>query len=144
MDNVKNIVMWFLSVVCSLIACLFGGWDWALQTLIIFISADFLTGLLIAGFWEKSNKSYSGKIDSRACLRGLIRKGGILLVVLIANRLDIVMCTDGFARTAVIFYFIGNEGISIIENLGIMGVPFPKWLKNKFQVLKNDTEKVCS
>lgn len=140
MDSIKTLLLSALSVFCSFIAYVLGGWDWALQTLIIFISVDFISGLLIAAVWNKSTKTVSGKIDSRACWQGLIRKGGILLVVLISNRLDTVMGTDGFVRTAVIFYFIGNEGISIIENLGIMGIPLPNWIKENFQNLKDKME----
>ena len=142
MDNIKNYILAVLGVSGAFIAELLGGWDWSLQSLIIFISIDFILGLLVAGVWGKSNKTVSGKLDSKACWQGLIRKGGILLVVLIASRLDIVMNTNGFVRTAVILYFIGNEGISIIENLGIMGVPFPKWLKEKFENLKEKNEKL--
>ena len=142
MDNIKNYILAALAASGAFIAELLGGWDWSLQSLIIFISIDFILGLLVAGVWGKSNKTVSGKLDSKACWQGLIRKGGILLVVLIASRLDIVMNTNGFVRTAVILYFIGNEGISIIENLGIMGVPFPKWLKEKFENLKEKNEKL--
>ena len=142
MDNIKNYILAVLGVSGAFIAELLGGWDWSLQSLIIFISIDFILGLLVAGVWGKSNKTVSGKLDSKACWQGLIRKGGILLVVLIASRLDIVMNTNGFVRTAVILYFIGNEGISIIENLGVMGVPFPKWLKEKFENLKEKNEKL--
>ena len=141
MEHIKQYILAALSVIGAFIAKLLGGWDWSLQTLVIFISIDFILGILIAAFWGKSNKTESGTLDSKACWQGLIRKGGILLVVLIATQLDVVMATGGFVRTAVIFYFIGNEGISIIENLGIMGVPLPSWLKSKFESLRDDNDK---
>ena len=140
MDSIKNYVLVSLGIVGAFIAEAFGGWDLSVQTLVIFITVDFTLGLLIAAVWGKSSKTETGKIDSRACWQGLIRKGGIFLVVLIAARLDLVMQTDGFVRTAVIMYFIGNEGISIVENLGTMGVPLPNWLRHRFEALKNDSK----
>ena len=141
MNDLKTFVLAFSGSAGAVIAQFLGGWDWALQTLIIFISVDFILGVLLAAIWGKSSKSESGSIESRACLKGLFRKGGILLTVLVAAQLDALVGTGSFCRTAVIIYFIGNEGISITENLGIMGVPFPKWLKNKFETLKEDNGK---
>ena len=70
---------------------LFGGWDAALQTLIIFMAIDYITGLIVAGVFHASPKTKSGTLESRAGWKGLCRKGETLLIVLVACRLDAVM-----------------------------------------------------
>lgn len=114
-----------------------GGWDTSLQTLVVLMAIDYVTGILCAAVWKKSPKSESGAFESKASLKGLIRKGAILLVVYIATRLDIMTGTT-ITRTAVIMFFIANDGFSIIENIGIMGVPMPPQIKNAFALLRKD------
>ena len=104
------------------IASLYGGWDAALQTLILFMAVDYVTGLIVAGVFHASPKSRTGALESRAGWKGLIRKGETLLIVLVACRLDAVMATS-FVRDAVVIGFICNETISIVENAGLMGLP---------------------
>lgn len=133
---IKDTVLVALSVAGSFIARSLGGWDTALQTLIIFMAIDYITGLLVAGVWQRSNKSQTGAIESRAGFKGLIRKGLILFVVLIGVQLDAIIGLQAFCRTAIVLFFCGNEGLSIIENLGIMGVPLPDFIKTKFEQLK--------
>lgn len=65
----------------------------------------------------------------------------MLLVVYVAVQLDTVANTGGYLRTAVILFFIANEGFSVIENLGIMGVPMPPAVKNAFAAIKSKAEK---
>lgn len=122
------------------IATAFGGWDTGLQTLIAFMAVDFVMGIIIALVWHNSPKSKDGTFESNASLKGLFRKGGILLIVYIAVKLDIIANTNGYIRTAVILFFLANEGFSIIENLGIMGVPMPSIVKNAFAAIKNQSE----
>ena len=87
------------------IASLYGGWDEELQTLIIFMAVDYVTGLIVAGVFHASPKSRTGALESRAGWKGLIRKGETLLIVLVACRLDAVMATS-FVRDAVVIGFI--------------------------------------
>jgi len=134
---IKDTILAALSIAGSFIARSLGGWDSALKTLIIFMAIDYLTGLLVAGVWQRSNKSQTGALESRAGFKGLIRKGLILLVVLIGVQLDLILGIQGFCRTAIVLFFCGNEGLSIIENLGIMGVPLPDFVKEKFEQLKD-------
>lgn len=145
---VKDAVLAVLAVIGSTIARFLGGWDTALQTLIVFMALDYLTGLLVAGVFQRSSKSETGALESRAGFRGLIRKGLILLVVLLGVQLDHILGLESFCRTAVILFFCGNEGLSIVENLGIMGVPLPDFVREKFEQLrakgnpeKNEEEK---
>lgn len=131
---VKEGICTTIGVVGSMIAAAFGGWDQALITLIVFMCADYISGLAVAGFFHKSNKTESGGLESRAGWKGLCRKGVTLLFVLIAYRLDLTIGVD-YIRNAVIIGFIANELISIVENVGLMGVPLPTVIENAIEIL---------
>lgn len=118
-----------------------GGWDTGLQFLIGIMAVDYLLGVLIALVWHKSQKTADGTFESNASLKGLLRKFSVLLIVYVAVQLDTVASTGGYLRTAVILFFIANEGFSVIENLGIMGVPMPDAIKNAFAAIKQKAEK---
>lgn len=128
-----------IGIVGGMIAALFGGWDAALLTLVIFMAVDYITGLLVAGVFHNSEKTKNGALESRAGWKGLCRKGVTLLVVLVACRLDLIMGSN-FIRDAVVIGFIANETISIIENAGLMGVPIPAVIVQAIDVLKNKSE----
>ena len=130
----KTGIMATLGVVGGFIASLFGGWDAALTTLIIFMGVDYVTGLIVAGVFHNSRKTETGSLESRAGWKGLCRKGMTLLIVLIACRLDLIMGTT-FVRDAVVIGYIANETISIIENAGLMGIPIPAPLKKAIDIL---------
>ncbi len=119
------------------IASLFGGWDSGLTTLVIFMAVDYITGLICAGVFHKSRKSDTGALESNACFKGLIRKGVTLLIVLVANRLDVAIGTS-YIRDAVCIAFSANELISIVENVGLMGVPVPEVITQAIDVLKKE------
>lgn len=123
-----------IGVVGGAIAALLGGWDEALITLIIFMTIDYLSGVIVAGVFHTSKKSESGALESRAGFKGLCRKVIVLLFVLIATRLDLVMGTT-YVRDAVIIGFITNELISIVENAGLMGIPLPAIITKAIDVL---------
>ena len=127
-----------VGVAGSVLSALLGGWDMALQTLIIFMAVDYSTGLVVAGVFHRSGKSTTGSLESLAGWKGLCRKGGTLLLVLVAAQLDRVMGSE-FCRDTVVIGFLANEAISIIENAGLMGVPFPPILRKAIEVLKNQT-----
>lgn len=129
-----------LGAVGSFVAGLFGGWDASIITLLIFMLVDFLSGLIVAGVFHKSKKSESGALESRAGWKGLIKKGMTLLIVVVANRLDIQLGTT-YIRDAVCIAFMVNEVISIIENAGLMGLPVPKVISNAIELLKHQDEK---
>lgn len=121
------------------IASLYGGWDAALQTLILFMAVDYVTGLIVAGVFHASPKSRTGALESRAGWKGLIRKGETLLIVLVACRLDAVMGSN-FVRDAAVIAFVANETISIIENAGLMGLPIPAVIIKAVDILKQKAE----
>ena len=128
-----------VGVAGGFIASLFGGWDAALTTLLIFMGVDYVTGLIVAGVFHRSQKSTDGALESRAGWKGLCRKGMTLLVVLVACRLDLVMGST-FIRDTAIIAFIANETISIIENAGLMGVPIPAVVAKAIDILKQKAE----
>ena len=112
-----------------------GGWTTGMQTLLIFMGIDYLTGLIVAGVFKNSNKSESGALESRAGWKGLCRKGMTLLIVLISYRLDLMLGTS-YIRDAVIITFAVNEALSILENAALMGLPLPAVLVKALDVLK--------
>lgn len=142
MEGVGEMKLKMLSIVGivgSFIASLFGGFDAAMVTLLIFMGIDYITGLIVAGVFHTSRKTPNGTLESRAGWKGLCRKGGTLLVVLVACRLDLVMGSN-FIRDAVVIAFIVNETISIIENAGLMGIPIPAVIVKAIEVLKQKSE----
>lgn len=128
-------ILGVFSVVVGGIASALGGFDVILKFLVTLMAIDYLTGLIIAIVWKKSPKTSGGGVESHQSVKGLFRKGGMLLVVYLGVQLDLVTGTD-FVRNMVIMFFIGNEGISVMENLGIMGVKYPPFIANAFEVLK--------
>ena len=135
----KNGFCTMIGAIGALIASLFGGWDTALATLMIFMATDYVTGLIVAGVFHTSQKSENGALESRAGWKGLCRKGVTLLGVLVACRLDLITGTN-FIRDAVIIAFICNETISIIENAGLMGIDIPPALTAAIEVLKKKSD----
>lgn len=128
-----------IGITGSFIASLFGGWDAALITLMIFMGIDYSTGLIVAGVFHKSKKTETGALESGAGWKGLCKKGVTLLIVLVACRLDLTMGSN-FIRDAVVIAFIANETISIIENAGLMGIPIPTVITRAIETLKDKAE----
>lgn len=128
-----------IGIIGAFIASLYGGWTDGMTTLLMFMAIDYIMGLLVAGVWHKSKKTEDGRLESRAGWKGLVRKGVTMLIVLVAARLDMTIGTTVIRDTAVIG-FVANEGISIIENAGLMGVPLPAVIVNALEVLKNQAE----
>ena len=134
--TVKNAVLGFIATAGSVIANALGGWDAALTVLVAMMAADYLTGVLVALIWHRSNKTDDGTLSSKAGFKGLCKKGMIILIVWIAVLLDNAIGAN-YVRTAVILFFIGNEGISLLENAGLMGVPYPRFIKKALQALRD-------
>ena len=131
----KEIVCTASGIVGGSIAALFGGFDAALFTLIIFMAIDYISGLIVAGVFHNSEKTENGALESNEGWKGLCRKGVTLLIVLVACRLD-MMIDSNFIRDAVVIGFVVNETISIIENAGLMGVPIPPAIMEGIEVLR--------
>lgn len=138
-NTIKATVLAIIGAIGSVLSNLLGGWDTALQTILIFMTIDYITGLIVAGVFKKSPKTDTGTLESKAGWKGLCRKGMTLLVILVAAQLDKVTGTD-VIRNAVIIGYIANEALSIIENAGLMGLPVPKFLRNAIDILKKKSE----
>ncbi len=131
----KNTVVAGIGIIGSFISTLFGGWDTGLVTLCIAMAVDYITGWIVAGVFQKSEKSENGGLSSSAGFKGLAKKGVILLFVLMAYRLDLTVGST-YIRDAVIIAFIANEVISITENAGLMGIPIPAVIIKAIDILK--------
>ncbi len=112
-------------MLCSSIgSALFGEFDVALQTLMLFMAVDFITGLIVAGVFKKSLKSDDGRLQSNAGFKGIARKCMMLLCVLVGYRID-MLAGINIVRNSIITAFIVNEVVSINENAVLMGVDVP-------------------
>ena len=136
----KNIICGIIGIIGGFIANAFGGWSAALTTLLIFMGVDYLSGLILAGVFHASPKSEDGTLESYAGWKGLVRKGMTLLIVLIGARMDMLLGVS-YIRDAMVIAFCVNELLSIIENMGLMGVPMPEILTNAIEMLKSKSEK---
>lgn len=103
----------------------FGGWDAALMALVICMSVDYISGSIVALVFHNSNKSETGAYNSAYGLKGLCKKGLMLLFVVVAVQADNLLGSE-YVRDAVCIGFCTNEILSIVENLGLAGVPMPQ------------------
>lgn len=129
-----KIVSTVTGLVGGFITTLLGGWTYGMTTLCIFMAVDYISGLIVAGVFKKSQKTDSGALESRAGFKGLCRKCMALFIVLMAYRLDLMIGTD-YIRDAVVIAFCVNESLSIVENAGLMGLPMPDVIKKAIDVL---------
>lgn len=101
---------------------------------------DYISGIVIAVIFKASPKSSNGALDSRVGLKGLFRKAGIFVAILVCRWIDVMMNTS-FVMEAATVAFIVNELISIVENLGIAGVPIPKLMRDALTQLEQQSGK---
>jgi toxin secretion/phage lysis holin len=130
----KEFICTIIGAIGGFVAAIFGGWDSAFVTLLIFMAVDFATGLITAAM-GRSDKSVSGKLNSSSCWQGLAKKVCVLMLIIVAVRVDILLGTT-YVRDAVCIGFCCNELISIIENTGLMGVHYPAVLNNAIELLQ--------
>ena len=126
----KNLINFVTGTLATTLVYFLGGWDIALQILITVIVLDYVTGVFKA--------IYNKKINSSVGLKGIIKKIGYLIIVAVAVILDKIAGNTGAIRTLVIYFFVANEGISILENWGGMGLPLPQKIFDVLEQLKND------
>lgn len=141
MDNVWAWMIKAGAAIGGAVASFFGGWDSFLIAMIVFMVIDYATGLAV-GIANKSHKTENGGLDSRVGWKGLIKKATVLLVIGMATVLDNVVGTDHMIRSAAVFFYIANEGLSILENVAVLGVPMPKIIGSVLeQMQEQKTEK---
>ena len=126
----KNIINFITGTLATMLVFLLGGWDIAIQVLLLVVFLDYISGILKA--------IYNKKLNSEIGLKGIVKKIGYFIIVAVAVILDRTMGDTGAIRTLVIYFFVANEGISILENWGGMGLPLPQKLKDTLEQLKND------
>ena len=139
MTRIKEILTAGVGALGGLMSWLYGGFGDAMLVLIVFMALDYMTGLIVAGVFHKSSKSETGALESKAGWKGLCRKGMTLGIVMMAALLDRIMGT-AYIRDAVVVGFIFNESLSILENTGLMGVSYPRALKNALDLLNQKGE----
>ena len=128
----KEFVCAALAGIGTFLSFIFGDWDVALQCLVIAIALDYISGIIKAFI----NKELSSKIG----VKGILKKVGVLVVVALAVLIDKITGESGAIRTLVIYYFVANEGLSIIENLGEAGLPIPDVIKKALKSLKDESK----
>lgn len=131
MEKMFNSISVAFGVIGGLIVSFLGGWDGLAITLVSFIVLDWITGLLKA-IYNKNLSSYTG-------FKGIIKKVVILIIVGVAVLLEKNMGIPAI-REIVMMFFIANEGISLLENVSQMGIPFPEKLKEILIQLRNKKE----
>lgn len=123
-----------IAVLGTLFTWLFGTWDTALAILITFMILDYTTGLL-RGYLSK-------KLSSDVGLKGIARKAVILVVLIVAVLLDRLLSGDIYVfRTLVCYFYIANEGLSILENCSVIGLPIPIKIQDALEQLKEGNKK---
>ena len=129
MDKVFDKTIRVLAAAGGAVAGALGGWDALLRVLVWMMAADYASGVIVA-VMGRSRKTDYGGLSSKVGAAGILRKGLMLMVVLAAALLDSAMGdTNAMCRDAACWFYIANEGLSLMENLGLMGVPFPEKLK---------------
>lgn len=120
----------FLIMVQGIIGIAFGEWDDLLSALVLFMVVEYLTQILVAIL----NK----KVSSEIGFRGMAKKVSIIFLVMVGNVIDVLIIQNGsIIRTAVIFFYLSNEGILILENVAILGLPIPQKLKDILEQFKD-------
>ena len=121
-----------VAVLGAIITFLLGGWSPLLQVLVIFIAIDYAVGVVVAG--------YHGKLSSKIGFKGIAKKVLILLLVAVAYSIDTILGDGTLMRDAVIFFYLANELLSILETVGKTSLPVPDVLKNAVETLNNKGE----
>lgn len=129
-DKILSMV---IAVIGSLVNYLLGGWDLALKTLLVFMALDYILGILCGGKKKR--------LSSEVAFHGILKKVAILAVITVGVSLDNIIHGQGLLRGLVLFFYIGLEGISIIENATLLGVPVPERLRDALEQLKEGNKK---
>ena len=129
--------------ICTVSGCIgaafcwaFGGFDAGLAALLVCMGVDYISGSIVALVFHKSTKTETGAYNSMYGLKGLCKKGLMLLFVLVAVQVDRMLGTS-YVRDAVCIGFAINEILSIVENLGLAGIPMPESIMKALEQLQS-------
>lgn len=128
----KTIINNVISILATYFIYLVGGIDVAFISLLVIMALDYITGVLSA--------IYNKKLNSKIGYKGILKKASYLLVIALGVILDKLLGQTGSVRTLIIYFFVANDGISILENVGEMNIPLPKKLKELLDQLKKEGE----
>ena len=131
----KEKICTLLGLLGSALCWAFGGWDASIAALLVCMAVDYVSGSMVALVFHNSRKTESGAYNSTYGLKGLCKKGMMLLFVLVAVQIDKMLGT-AYARDAVCIGFCSNEVLSIIENLGLAGIPMPQAITKALEQLQ--------
>ena len=133
-------ILKFLAGIAGAICGLFGEWSTTLTILVVVMAIDYISGVIVAAC-GKSPKSEAGGLSSKVGFIGIAKKGFIMLLVLLATMLDRAIGNETMVfQTSLVFYYIANEGLSVLENAALMGLPFPEKLKKALETLRDRDE----
>ena len=124
----KYVISNVISVILTFLIYFLGGLDIALKSLLIVIVIDYVTGILSA--------IYNKQINSKVGFKGILKKFSYLLIIALSVIVDNILGQSGTIRTLVIYFFVANDGISILENVAEMNIPLPPKLLETLEQLK--------
>ncbi|MBO1582260.1 holin family protein [Bacillus sp. XF8] len=136
MNQISVLIKSFITTFGAFCGYFFGGWDAVLQILVTMAAIDYITGMIAAG--------YNGELKSKVGFKGIAKKVVLFLLVGVAAQLDAVFGSNSAIREATIFFFMGNELLSILENAGRMGIKLPDALSNAVEILGGKSKKTSS
>lgn len=133
MKDVANTMQYVFAAMGGSLGAVLGGFDGFLYALIVFVVVDYMTGVMV-GILNK-------KLSSQIGFRGIFKKVVIFSLVAVAHIIDTHVIQNGSVlRTTVIFFYLSNEGISILENAALIGLPIPKKMKDVLEQLKENED----
>ena len=133
MQNVIDKIEWMFAGLGGFLGWFFGGFDGFLYALVVFVVCDYFTGVLAAAIKHE--------LSSEVGFKGIAKKVCIFVLVGIANIIDTQILQNGAAiRTAVVFFYLANEGLSCLENAAVIGLPVPEKLKEMLAQLKDERD----
>lgn len=133
MESTFKTIQVLIATIGGYLGFFIGGLDGLIIVLIVCMAIDYVTGIMCA--------VYDGKLSSKIGFKGICKKILIMLLVGIANMIDVYVIKSGsILRTAAIFFYISNEGISILENAGHLGLPIPSKIKDVLTQLHKKAE----
>lgn len=134
MDNVVDALRIAAAGIGGIVTYIWGPWDALIVALVAMVIIDYITGVI--------KSAVQGKLSSAVGFRGLLKKVAIFLLVAVGVMVDrVIPATNEAVRSAVIFFYIANEGLSILENAGELGLPLPAALKKSLEKMQDKEEK---